>query len=122
MPTVFLISQPSVKRNGETPDLKPLAEHGEVKVLITTGDYPTLHSKRCLGLIEARLADFNADTDFLAWAGGDTLSAVMAGALMERLGVDHFTWLKWQRGWGANGQRSDTGHYRAVKVRLWEGE
>jgi hypothetical protein len=121
VPTVYLIAQPTVKRGGQLPDLTPLAEFGEVKVLINSGEYPALHPERCRGLIEKRLSTFDPERDFIAWAGGDTLAAVFTGIVLERMGFNTIKWLKFQRGWDNDGER-DPGksYYRLVEVPLCE--
>jgi hypothetical protein len=121
VPTVYLIAQPTVKRGGQLPDLTPLAEYGEVKVLINSGEYPALHPERCRDLIEKRLTTFDQDRDFIAWAGGDTLAAVFTGVVLERMGLHRIQWLKFQRGWDNDGERDpDKSYYRAVRVPLYE--
>jgi hypothetical protein len=121
VPTVYLIAQPTVKRGGELPDLTPLAQYGDVKVLINSGEYPALHPERCRDLIEKRLETFNQDRDFIAWAGGDTLAAVFTGIVLERMGLDRIKWLKFQRGWDNDGERDPKkSFYREVVVPLCE--
>lgn len=119
--TVYLIAQPTVARNGSTPDLRPLAEHGEIRVLIAAGEYPTFHPERCRRLIEDRLKHFNPETDFLAWAGGDTLAAVMAGMVLADMADENdwptFRWLRYERGKDAEGRRTEVGaHYAPIEV------
>jgi hypothetical protein len=119
MSTVYLIAQPTVKRDGELPVLTPLGQHGTVKTLINTGEYPSLHPERCLKLIEQRLANFNPAEDYIAWAGGDTLAAVLLGVVLAKMGIQNVRWLKYQRGWGSDGERDDTkSYYRLVEAPL----
>lgn len=123
VPLVYLIAQPTVKRDGSTPDLTPLAEFGEVKVLINSGEYPALHPERCLSLIEKRLETFDEEVDYLAWAGGDTLAAVLVGVVLERMEMTSIKWLKFQRGWDGNGNRDlDKSYYREVVVPLFAND
>jgi hypothetical protein len=120
MPTVYLIAQPTVKRDGGLPDLTPLSEYGEVKVLINSGEYPALHPERCLDLISTRLEKFDQERDFICWAGGDTLAAVFAGIVLERMQMTRVRWLKFQRGWGDDGDRDpNKSYYREVSVPLF---
>ena len=86
MSRVFLIAQPTIAKNGHLPDLTPLADYGEVTLVVEVGERPD------------RLKDFDAETDYLVWAGGDTLSAVMAGAILTQLGHRFFRWLRFERG------------------------
>lgn len=119
VPSVFLIAQPTVKRDGKLPDTSPLGNYGDVKVLINSGEYPALHPERCFVLIEKRLEKFNEEEDYIAWAGGDTLAAVFTGVVLERMQVSCVRWLKFQRGWDEQGSRDpEGGYYREVRVPL----
>lgn len=97
MPRVFLIAQPTVTREGKMPNLEPLAEHGEVCTVLQAGDSPWAEPSRCMKIISARLLNFNAEEDSIAWAGGDTLAAVMVGAVLERYGHERVRWLRYER-------------------------
>lgn len=99
--TVYLIAQPSLKADGSQPNLSPLNEHGRIQVLVETGERPSKYPERCLRVIRRRLKHFNPATDFLCWAGGDTLAAVLTGHVLSDLSYEHgwntFRWLVYQR-------------------------
>ncbi|HEV8176933.1 MAG TPA: hypothetical protein VGP44_04525 [Gemmatimonadales bacterium] len=98
--TVWLIAQPSVKRDGTLPDLTPLRDHGEIRTIVAAGEYPAFNPERCLRIVASRLTDFDPQTDFLAWAGGDTLSAFITGIVLGQLsarGVKSVRWLRHER-------------------------
>jgi hypothetical protein len=115
MPTVYLIAQPTVSRGGQLPKLEPLAAWGEVRVLVHPGEDPRYNPKRALDRIRSRLADFDPATDYIVWAGGDTLAAVLVGAVLSDFAVDEetpfecFRWLRWERGKDPRGGRTDEG-------------
>ncbi len=109
MPTVYLIAQPTIARSGSLPNLEPLGEHGDVRVLVPAGDRPTFQPNRTLQQIAKKLEEFDPSQDFLAWAGGDTLAAVLTGVILEARGVEKFSWLRYERGRDSNGQRTDDG-------------
>lgn len=117
---VFLIAQPTVRReDGSTPKLEPLARYGEVVVLIPAGDRPAFQPFRTLELLRRKLADFNTETDYIAWAGGDTLGAVLAGTVLADLGMSNFRWLRYDRAKDASGRRVDEGaQYLPVEIDL----
>lgn len=117
---VYLIAEPTVKRDATRPDLSSLAHYGEVQVCLPSGMYPSVTPDKAFDLLHHRLTAFNPTTDYLAWAGGDTLAAVMTGVVLADLGLDHVRWLRWQRGWTVDGKRcgSDQGSYRLVEVDL----
>lgn len=117
MPTVYLIAQPTVKRNGVQPDLTPLAKFGDVKVVLPSGDNPSRRPSHAVRVIDDRLNNFNPDTDFLVWAGGDTLSAIMVGYLLAEYHITVFTWLRFDREREqGTGRRLETGYYTPVAV------
>lgn len=129
-PTVYLIAQPTVKRNGSMPKLEPLAEHGDVKVVIPAGEYPTFHPQRALDLVMDKLDDFDYTKDYIAWAGGDTLSAILVGAALaekddctdeeEPVPIPYFMYLRYERGRDQQGNRTDVGaKYVPVKIPLF---
>lgn len=117
---VFLIAQPSIPKNGRFPDLAPLAEYGDIKVVIEIGDYPAFKPGEAWQRVARRLQDFDAERDYLAWAGGDTLSALMAGAALTQMGHRRFRWLRFERGVNKEtGERDpSTGKYTPVDVQL----
>lgn len=126
MPRVFLICQPSIRKDGSMPDLKPLAEHGEVILLVHAGDRPTFspsETKVLQSRIIEKLRDFDPNQDFLVWAGGDTLCAVMTGVALERLEFNRVRWLRYDRGRDpATGRRTDANaRYVPVEYPLHEG-
>lgn len=127
MPTVYLIAQPTVAGNGSLPKLEPLAEWGTIKVLINPGEDPRYNPKLAMKRIRSRLADFNPELDFLAWAGGDTLAAVLTGVVLADFAIDEedpfdsFQWLRWERGRDAStGKRTEeNGKYVRMTVPLF---
>ncbi len=108
-PTVYLIAQPSISRRKEPPNLKPLYEHGEVQVVLPTGDSPTFDPQKCYDMMHERLAKYNPETDFLVWAGGDTLAALMAGMYLGNEQIWRFRWLRYERHRLPDGSRTDEG-------------
>lgn len=122
-PTVYLIMQPSVKGNGETPDLKNLSDYGDVRVLVNAGEYPTKQPKRCLRLIEKRLVDFDPRRDYLVWAGGDSLAAILTGVVLADRNWEAIQWLRYDRPRGPDGRRTDVGaKYVPTTVPLFSDE
>ncbi len=109
MPVVYLIAQPTVKRDGKLPNLEPLAVWGRVQVLLPAGDSPTFTPIRTYDRMEDRLQDYDPEKDFLVWAGGDTLAAVFLGGLLADMGIDKFTWLRYERPKLPDGSRTDVG-------------
>ena len=124
-PRVFLICEPSVKKartvGGGLPNITPLFEHGNVTVLLTSADpRPINHPEQALQLIDQRLDTYHPDHDLLAWAGGDTIAALLTGVALERRGVNAVTWLRYDRAIAPDGSRTDDGaRYTPVRVTLF---
>jgi len=119
-PKVYLIMQPTVKKNGALPDLTPLGAHGDVTVLVLSGEFPTFDALQCLRNLFTRLEDFDPTIDSLAWAGGDTLAAVLVGVVLAEQGHEWFTWLRYERGRDGDGRRTDVGAtYTPYRVPLF---
>lgn len=119
-PVVYLIAQPTVSRNKTKPfDLNPLYDHGEVQVVLPMGDSPTFTPIKCMDVIEKRLEAFDPDIDFLVWAGGDTLAAVMVGLALAQMEIWCFRWLRYERARLPDGSRTDIGaKYTPVDIDL----
>ena|SRR5690242_10862319 len=117
---VFLIAQPTIPKNGQLPDLTPLADFGDIKVVIEAGDYPSFKPGEAWKRVNDRLRDFDAEQDYLVWAGGDTLSSVMAGAALTQMGHRRFRWLRFERGVvKSTGERDNLrGKYSVVEISL----
>lgn len=117
---VFLIAQPTIPKNGRLPDLTPLAEYGDIKVVIDGGEYPSFKPGKAWERISDRLKDFDAERDYVAWAGGDTLSAVMVGSALTQMGHRFFRWLRFERAVDPQTkERIDhTGKYTPVEISL----
>lgn len=125
---VFLICEPSVKksktRGGTLPNMMPLFAHGNVIVLLNSQDpRPISDPEGALTLIQDRLKDFNPAEDSLAWAGGDTVAAMLVGVALERRGIEQITWLRYDRAVRADGGRTDEGaRYTPVPIIIYDGE
>jgi hypothetical protein len=117
--TVYLICQPSVRGDGSLPDLSGLSEYGRVKVLLQGGEMPHRNPKRTMELLSERLQNYKPHRDFLVWAGGDTLSAVMIGYLLYENGWDRIQWLRFEKKREqGTGRRLDVGHYVRREIDL----
>lgn len=114
---VYLIAQPSVRRDGYLPDTSALTKHGDVIVLVGAEQTPTKNPDRALELIEHRLENFDHRYDKIAWAGGDTLAAIMTGIIMSELEVPWFWYLKYERNYNPETKtRGEGGYYTPVKI------
>lgn len=114
---VYLIAQPSVSKNRSFPDLSPLAEFGEIKIIIEAGEYPASSPDKALADISQRLANFDAEEDYIAWAGGDTLAALLTGSVLYSMGHRRIRWMRFDRKRLPGGiPDSENGYYSPVTV------
>jgi len=115
---VYLIAQPTVSGTGDFPKLKPLAEFGTIKVVVEAGDYPSFKPGPIFEKLVERLKDFDAENDYVAWAGGDTLSAVMVGSALAQMGHHSYRWLRFERGRDPQTKKrtDEGGSYTPVEV------
>lgn len=116
---VFLIAQPTVKRDGAFPDLSPLAEHGDIVTVVEATSRATWAPEDTLDMIVKKMLSFDHEIDMVAWAGGDTLTAVMMGNVMAMLGVPYFYWLRYDRKRDREtGERLNEGYYTPIKINI----
>jgi hypothetical protein len=111
-PRVFLICQPTVKKHGKLPDLTPLQKFGEVTVCVPQGMKPSRVPETALRHLRTQMEDFDPRIDFLAWAGGDTLAAVLVGIVLHERGGNgfgSFTFLRYERVRLPSGDWTDEG-------------
>lgn len=118
-PMVFLIAQPTVSRTKKNMNLDPLYAHGELKVVLPVGDAPAFSPNKCISIMAARFEHFDPEQDFIVWAGGDTLAALMIGFLLKERGIHVFNWLRYERHRLPDGTRTDEGAvYVPVRIDL----
>lgn len=115
-PKVFVISQPSLRKDGWLPNISGLSKYGEIELLLQPGEDPEQNPRLCLLRLTERLTTFNPDQDYLVWIGGDTLGAVLVGVALADLGFDHVRWLRWQRPGRGDPKRNDISVYHSQYV------
>jgi hypothetical protein len=119
-PVIYVIAEPSVPKSatGRVMDLSPLAEYStDVRFLVLRGQAPTFAKDALYQQIRASLAEFDPENDFLVWAGGDALGAVMTGIALAEKGVTRFHWLRHERSKLPDGRRDPSrGRYVPIPV------
>jgi hypothetical protein len=99
-PIVFVLAEPSIPKSstGRVIDLTPLNEWSDdVRFLVLRGQFPTFAEDGLYRQVLGSLGQFDPQTDFLVWAGGDALSALMAGMALGSMGIKRFRWLRHER-------------------------
>ncbi len=81
--TVFFVNEP-VHSNGHKPrNLKPALEFGDIAYVFSINDeYPGRDAEDAVTHAEAVLKNFDPDTDYIAWAGGDPYALVVVSAVL----------------------------------------
>lgn len=109
---VYLIAQPALSRNRRPLNLEPLYSHGEVCVVAPSPN-PLTDSAftpvQTYELIKERLKLFDPDNDFIVWAGGDKLLALLVGAAFAELDIWCYKYLRYERRRLPSGERTDDG-------------
>lgn len=113
MPKVYLIARPTVRHNGALPDLRPLKAYGTLVVLNRPDEDPRRDFKAVVKLMWERLEGYKPTEDYIAWAGGNTICAVIMGYLLAEMEAEHFLWLRWDRDKSPEGKWLETRSYRA---------
>lgn len=114
-PTVYLITQSSPSRSRKPIHLGPLTVHGDIKVVLPLGNSPTFHPKECIDILEDGLfpqrggKQYDPEVDYLVWAGGDMLAAIMTGMILAEHEIWCFKWLRYERHRLPTGERVDDG-------------
>lgn len=91
-PTVWLLAAPLdiLEANPEV-----LSSYGEVRSIFRARESASRDPEAALSRIYETLAPRVRAGDYVAWMGGDTLIAILAGSVLEQLGVEHWNWLRY---------------------------
>jgi hypothetical protein len=119
-PIVFVIAEPSIPKvkTGRVIDLAPLQEYStDVRFLVMRGQFPTFQEDGLYTQIKNSLeGNFFPMRDYIVWAGGDALAAVMSGMAIGSLGIERFRWLRHERSKLPDGTRDAS---RGRYVPIW---
>lgn len=117
-PVVWLISGPTLRKEGG-PDYDYLSTFGQLEYIITAGEYLIYDMERMVEKISERLDDFDAETDYIVWVGGDPASSLAIGGILASKGIRTVNWLRFDRRTKPDGSRSPwTGNYVPIKLHL----
>lgn len=116
-PVVYRI-QELWKKVEMTRDYSSLAGFGRIITVLDENDNTSRHTAECFAKMEKTLADVR-DGDYILWAGGDPLTAFLAGVICERKGVNSVQWLRWDRKLAEDKTRTTEGKYSPLNVRLY---
>jgi hypothetical protein len=101
-------------------DVSPAAVYGDIQFILSAGDRTCSNPELSIEKLKKALADFDAHQDFIIWAGGDPLSAIVVGMVMVELGIRKFRFLRFEKNRNTRQGEPVTGYYSPVEVRLEE--
>jgi len=78
-------------------DVSPAAIYGTVEYVLGTGDRTSSNPDMSLRKLFAAFETFDAEHDFVLWAGGDPLSCMLTGAVLSELGITRFKYLRFEK-------------------------
>lgn len=92
VPTVWLLAAPLDVLEAN-PDA--LMSYGNVRAIFRARESASRDPEAALSRIYETMSKAVRPGDYIAWMGGDTLIAILAGVVMEQLGVEHWNWLRY---------------------------
>jgi len=103
-------------------DVSPAAVYGEIIFVLSAGDRTCSNPELSAEKLTKALKDFNYREDFIVWAGGDPLSAIVTGLVLSNLGMKKFRFLRFEKNRHTKPGQPVTGFYSPVEVNLEEKE
>jgi hypothetical protein len=101
-------------------DVSAAGVYGDICFVLSAGDRTCANPELSIGKLRRALRDFNPRDDFVVWAGGDPLSAILTGMVFMDLGVTKFRFLRFEKTRNIRQGQPVTGFYSPVEVCLEE--
>jgi hypothetical protein len=101
-------------------DVSPAAVYGDIQFVLSAGDRTCSNPELSMERLRKALRDFDPLNDFIVWAGGDPLSAIVAGMVMLDLGITKFRYLRFEKNRNTKPGEPIRGFYSPVEVMLEE--
>lgn len=99
-------------------DVTPAQIYGVVEYVLGAGDRTSSSPALSLRKLFSALENFDAEVDFILWAGGDPLSCMLTGAVLSELGILRYKYLRFEKDRSRGGNGPVTGFYVPVQVDL----
>ena len=80
--TVFIACKPKPGPQGNTYDVSPATEYGEVKFIFDAYENPSSNPRASIEKIRMALNSFDAQKDYVTTAGGDPYAAILVGFVL----------------------------------------
>lgn len=126
MSTVYIINEPHKNPRGRlvtSPyDVSPAAEHGSVEFIFPGKDFPSPSEdiERAVEHAWEVLENFNAEEDYIVWAGGDPISMLIVAPILYDIAGDGVRYLKFERSRSSSGDKMSSGRYLPRTVTLFD--
>lgn len=101
-------------------DVSPAAVYGEIMFVLSAGDRTCSNPELSMERLRRALSEFDPLKDFIVWAGGDPLSAIVTGMVLIDLGIRKFRYLRFEKNRNTKPGVPVTGFYSPVEVWLEE--
>ncbi len=103
-------------------DVSPAAVYGEIRFVLSAGDRTCANPELSIDKLRRALRDFDAHRDFIVWAGGDPLSAIVTGMVLHELGIKKYRYLRYEKNRNTKPGETAVGFYSPIEVRLEEDD
>jgi len=99
-------------------DVSPAAVYGDIVFVLSAGDRTCSNPEASMDKLFQALEKFNYKEDFIVWAGGDPLSAILAGMILSELGITKFRFLRFEKSHASKPGQPVSGFYSPIEVCL----
>ena len=103
-------------------DVSAAGVYGEICFVLSAGDRTCANPELSIEKLRRALRDFDPNRDFVVWAGGDPLSAIITGMVFMDLGIPKFRFLRFEKNRNIKHGQPVTGFYSPVEVFLEKEE
>lgn len=96
-------------------DISTALTYGPMDYLLPRGERPSYAPAPAYRKLQQSLANVKPE-DFVVWAGGDPLAAIIGGMVLGQQGFSEFNFLRWERMQDEDGRRIKEGYYAPTKL------
>lgn len=112
--TVYILQEPTSEK-----DLTSAAQYGALKPILSSEDNPSKNVMFSMNKLYNALCNYNPEEDYICCPGGDPIVPLLAGATIERIGLEEVNYLVWNRDRDPSGVRKGTGFYVPKKIQIF---
>ncbi len=80
--TVFTVCKPKPGPQGNTYDVSPALEYGDIEFIFDAYENPSSNPRASIEKVRLKLRHFNPKTDYIITAGGDPYAAILVGYVL----------------------------------------